>query len=220
MCRMKKLFLSYLFVLLASLCFASPFGLKMGMTIEEIAEVCETEPITIKDGIYLVKPINSHPIFDYYAVYITDQTGLYQIRAMSSSIQTNKYGTELKNAFNNVKDRIAKTYGKPQVTDEYIKKENPYKIFQQGTNGEQNSIYDNIYKMLEQSEDKWFYSLKEGEYELYAVWGKNTKLKDNIDVIALECKYVDGFYEGNGRLVLTYYFNNYDSVEDEQDSVF
>ena len=54
----------------------------MGMTIEEIAEQCEDEPSFLQDDIYLVTPIKKHPLFTYYAVYVNEGTGLYQIKSM------------------------------------------------------------------------------------------------------------------------------------------
>ena len=190
---MKKIFFVLLFGFVSTFVFAAPFGLKMGMTIEEIAEQCENEPTHIKDDIYLVQPIKSHPVFSYYAVYVNEKTGLYQIRAISSSITTNKYGTELQNTFNNVKDRIAKTYGKPKIIDtldsESIFKGNEY----------------------------WFYTLKEGSRQLSAIWGEKSKLADNLVTVALDCAAES--YD-KGQLILYYYFDNTSSVEDEQDEVF
>ena len=195
---MKRFIVALFFALLPIAIFASPFGLKMGMTINEIAQQCEGEPTFFKDGIYLIKPIKSHPLFEYYAVYVNDKTGLYQIRAISAPINANKFGTELKNAFNNVKDRIAKTYGTPKINDRYNNTANPYY----------------------QKDEYWFYSLREGSRELSAVWGYNSSLEDNLDTVALECSVTSGFYEGTGQLILYYNFNNTANVEDEQDSVF
>ena len=195
---MKRLFLAVLFIIGAALIYATPFGLKMGMTVDEIAEQCEEKPTFVEDDIYLIRPLKSHPLFDFYAVYVNERTGLYHIRALSAPISTNKFGTELKNSFNSVKDRIAKIYGKPKITDKY------------------NNSADTYY----QREEYWFYSLREGSRELSAVWGHNSTLADNLDTVALECSVSNGFYEGKGQLVLYYYFTNTDSVEDEQDSVF
>ena len=196
---MKKIFLLFLISIIFPIAiFAAPFGLEMGMNIEQIAEQCEEEPEFYKDDIYIVIPKKRHPVFEYYAVYVHEKTGLYHIRAISEPISTNKYGTELKNSFDNVKDRIAKTYGKPKIHDSV----------------------DRSISSFQQNDDYWFYTLREGSRELSAAWGQNTKLADNLDVVALECAFVDGFYDGHGQLVLYYYFTNTDSVEDEQDSVF
>ena len=192
---MKKLFFAIIFGLLSTFIYAAPFGLKMGMTIEEIAEQCEEEPSFVKDDIYLVKPIKKHPLFSYYAVYVSEKTGLYQIRAISDSVTCNKYGTEIQNAFNSVKDRISKTYGKPRII---------------------NKVDSTISSFLQKDED-WFHTLKDGARQLSAIWGENTELTDNLISVALDC--VADNYE-DAHLVLYYYFTNSTSVEDEQDSVF
>lgn len=195
---MKKLSLFFILILLPIAVFAAPFGLEMGMTIEEIAEQCEGEPEFLENDIYLIKPKKSHPVFSAYGVYVNQNVGLYQIRAISDEIKTNRYGTELQNAFNNVKDRISKTYGTPE-------------------------IYDDVDRNISshyQEDEYWFYTLREGSRELYATWGESEPLSDNLDLVALECSTTRGFDEGFGQLALYYYFSNVNSVEDEQDSVF
>ena len=192
---MKKLFFTLIFGLLSTFIYAAPFGLKMGMTIDEIAEQCEEEPSFVKDDIYWIKPIKSHPLFSYYAVYVSEKTGLYQIRAISDSVTCNKYGTEIQNAFNSVKDRISKTYGKPRII---------------------NKVDSTISSFL-QKDEYWFQTLKDGARQLSAIWGEKTELTDNLISVALEC--VADNYE-DAHLVLYYYFTNSTSVEDEQDSVF
>ena len=196
---MKKLFLALIFGLISTFIYAAPFGLKMGMTIDEIAEQCEEEPSFVKDDIYWVKPIKSHPLFSYYAVYVSEKTGLYQIRAISDSVTCNKYGTEIQNAFNSVKDRIAKTYGKPRII---------------------NKVDSTISSFL-QKDEYWFYTLKDGARQLSAIWGEKTELADNLIYVALDCVADNDIYHyEDAHLVLYYYFTNSTSVEDEQDSVF
>jgi len=196
---MKKLFLALMFGLLSTFIYAAPFGLKMGMTIEEIAEQCEEEPSFVKDDIYLVKPIKKHPLFSYYAVYVNEKTGLYQIRAISDSVTCNKYGTEIQNAFNSVKDRIAKTYGKPRIINEV----------------------DSAISSFLQKDEYWFRTLKDGSRQLSAIWGEKTELADNLVSVALDCVADNDVYHyEDAHLVLYYYFNNANSVEDEQDEVF
>lgn len=194
---MKKLFLTLVFSFLSFALFSASFGLKMGMTIDEISEQCEEEPSFMKDDVYLVKPKKSHPLFSYYAVYVSEKTGLYQIRAISDSVTCNKYGAEIQNAFNSVKDRIAKTYGKPRIIDKV---------------DSNSSFKENNY---------WFYSLQQGARQLSAIWGEKTSLADNLETVALDCVADTDFlsYE-KAHLVLYYYFSNAKSVEDEQDDVF
>lgn len=195
---MRKIFLIFTLILLPAAVFAAPFGLKMGMTLEEIAEQCEEEPLFIENDVYFVTPKRLHPIFNFYYVRVSKNIGLYGIVAASDEIKTNKYGTELQNTFNNVKDRISKTYGKPKIN---------------------NNIDRNLYELY-QKDEYWFYTLKEGSRELSAVWGKSSPLADDLDFVALQCSAVNGLYDGSGQLVLCYYFSNSSSVENEQDSVF
>ncbi len=194
---MKKLFFALIFGLLSTFIYAAPFGLKMGMTIEEIAEQCEEEPSFVKDDIYLVKPIKKHPLFSYYAVYVNEKTELYQIRAISDSMTCNAYGTEIQNAFNSVKDRISKTYGKPRIINKLSS--------------------DTLWK-----DDKyWFEALNDGARQLSAIWGEKTELEDGLLSVALDCVADNSsFHWDDAHLVLYYYFNNASSVEDEQDEVF
>lgn len=195
---MKKLFSILIFSLLSVAIFASPFGLKMGMSLEEIAEQCEEEPSFVQDDAYLIKPIKRHPLFSYYAVYVNEKTGLYQIRAISDSVTCNKYGTEIQNAFNSLKDRIAKTYGKPRVVNTI----DPSSIWKD----------DNNY---------WFQALKDGARQLSAVWGEKTELADGLTGVVLDCVADNNIYHyDDAHLVLYYYFNNTAAVEDEQDEVF
>ena len=194
---MRKTFLVIILSMLITSIFAAPFGLKMGMTIKEIEKQCEEKPIFVKDDIYMIIPIKSHPLFEYYAVYVNEKAGLYRIRARTESITVNKYGTELQNDFNIIKDRIAKTYGEPRIIDEIDK----------------NSIW--------KGNNYWFTALREGARVLSAVWGEKKQLADNLDSVTLDCVADDNLLAyDKGYLHLSYYFNNAKSVEDEQDSVF
>lgn len=195
---MKRLFLAVLFIIGATFTYAVPFGPKMGMTIGEIAQQCEDEPSFLQDDIYLVTPIKKHPLFTYYAVYVNEGTGLYQIRAVSDSIECNQYGTELQNAFNNLKDRIGKTYGKPKI----------------------NNRVDPKLSEFEQEDSYWFITLKKESRVLEAIWSEKTSLPDDLYETGLECVADSGYLNGKSHLHLYYIFNNALSVEDEQDSVF
>ena len=196
---MKKKFLALIYGIISTFVYAAPFGFKMGMSIDEIAEQCEEEPSFLKDDVYHVKPIKKHPLFSYYAVYVNEKTGLYQIRAISDSMTCNKYGTEIQNAFNTVKDRIAKTYGKPRIV---------------------NKVDSSISSIL-QKDEYWFSTLKDGSRQLSAIWGEKTELADHLVSVALDCVADNDIYHySDAHLVLYYYFDNANSVEDEQDEVF
>lgn len=196
--KMRKIFVVSVFLLISSFVYAAPFGLKMGMTIAEIAQECEEYPAFVEEGIYSVTPLKKHPLFSTYYVYVHDNVGLYQIRAISDSITCNKYGTELQNAFNNVKDRISKTYGTPRVINKV----------------------DSAILSYFQEDEYWFKTLYEGSRQLAAIWGEKVELADGLVSVILNCVAESGYYDGRGRLVLFYDFSNAKSVEDEQDEVF
>lgn len=195
---MKKFFIALVFLFVSSFIYAAPFGLTMGMTLEEIAQQCDGKyPEFIENDVYRIKPVKSHPLFESYYVYVNENVGLYEIVAVSEDIKTNRYGEETQTAFEDLMDRISKTYGTPNVTDKLTKKET-----------------------LHNDDSYWFYTLNEGTRKLEAVWGEWKKLKDDLKRIILEAKAYDGYLTGTTYLRLKYIFKNYDSVEDEQDTVF
>ena len=174
---------------------ASPFGLKMGMSLKEITAVSTAKPEKLDKGIYVIQPKKSHPQFKTYLAYVDKKKGLYQIRAVSPTIKTNPYGTELQNHFYDIKNRISKTYGEPIIRNE-INENSPF-----------------------QGDEYWLHTLKDGARTLAAIWGKDSKLDENLDLIVLECG-VDNSLFGGPYLILFYYFKNSDGVEDDIDSVF
>lgn len=191
---MKKAIVLLIVALFPMLACAAPFGLKMGMSLKDIAKECEGKPELIKDDKYLIKPKKNHPLFVSYIAFVDKKKGLYQIRALTTSIASNEYGTEIRAAFDDAAARISKTYGEPQIRDEV----DPNTSFH---------------------EDKyWIYTLKEGARTLSALWNNPESMKDSLDSVYLEC--LPEKFSKKAFLVLYYYFKNSDKIEDEQDSVF
>lgn len=194
---MKKILLVSSLIFLSISIFAAPFGLKMGMTLEDITEVCSgTEPKHIEHDCYYISPTKKHPLFKRYIAFVDNEKGLYCLKAISNDIQTNKYGEELKNEFANIKERISKTYGKPRIID---KLEPDY---------------------LHKDEKYWLYAIEEGGRTYAAVWQSNSKtqLKDDLTYITI---YVSSkSYMNTGWITLQYDFLNKRAVEDSQDDVF
>ncbi len=191
----KKLLLIALSLAIPFSIFASPFGLRMGMTLEQITEVCGgIVPNHNENDSYFIKPTNNHPLFKYYLVYVDEEIGLYYIKALTDEISSNDYGEEIKSAFENIKDRISKNYGNPKVIDEVAS--------------------DTIWS----DEEYWFYALQHGARTLTAIWGiENPIAKDDIEYIGISAKYSS--YR-KGIILLEYRFKNYSQIEDLQDSVF
>ena len=79
---MKKTILLVLLTFLGSILFADPFGLKMGMTLAEIAEKCSggKEPEYVGGGVmYKIDPIKKNNHFVKYLAYVHDDLGLFAI---------------------------------------------------------------------------------------------------------------------------------------------
>ena len=192
---MKKKFLlvSVLF-LFSGLLFAAPFGLKMGMNLEEIKGACGGKrPENVQDDCYRIYPEKNHPLFEEYYAYVDEVEGLYYIKAVSARISVNEYGTELKEKFNEINARVSKSYGTPKITDEV----NLQSIFK--------------------DDNYWLYSLGEGARVLSARWENANQLKDDLVYVYL---YVSSRKSSYGWVNLEYRFTNASAVEDSQDDVF
>lgn len=130
---MKKIFSIFTFLFICSLSvFAGPFGLDMGMTLEEVAEACGgIEPEYISDDRYYIQPVKSHPLFEGYVVWISEAEGLYYIKGISREIQANSYGTEVKQEFAKLLSPLERKYGNFEIIDEIVSDDVlPYKLKQ------------------------------------------------------------------------------------------
>lgn len=196
---MKKIAVLILGLLFfSSFLYAGPFGLSNGMTLEEVTEACNGEiPKRIaQDDRYFIIPSKSHSTFTTYIAWISEDYGLYHIRAISDKIHTNNYGKELQNAFYSFEPRIENTYGKGSIFDGIT---------------DSNTIWD---------QDKyWFKALSDGARDLYAEWypkqGQKV-IKDDLTYIRLWVSNAD--YD-NGILLLDYEFVNHKQVEAQEDDV-
>ena len=111
---MKKLFLILLFTLLPFTIFAGPFGLKMGMTLEEVTEVCDKKPQLYREDIYYITPIKKHPLFEKYVIFVDKEKGLYSIIALSEEDYSR---TVIDNTYTEIRVSISKTYGSSEKVD-------------------------------------------------------------------------------------------------------
>ena len=105
---MKKLCILFILFFIPVAIFAGPFGLRMGMNLEELAEACIEEPEYIADDRYYIQPKKSHPLFDGYVVWVSEANGLYYIKGISREIKTTDYGTEVKQEFSKLLSPLEK----------------------------------------------------------------------------------------------------------------
>ena len=172
---------------------SGPFGLKMGMTLAQITQVCNNiKPKHIEGDKYYVYPAKTHPLFKTYIAYVDSSEGLYCLQAVSDDIKTNNYGNELKQSFGEIKDRISKTYGNPRMIDVV----------------DSNSIW--------KGDSYWLTALEEGARIYAAIWER--QLKDDLVRVYINTSAI--MYKGIGWITLEYDFKNKSVVEDFQDDVF
>lgn len=195
---------------LSGLC-AGPFGLSMGMNLEEIRDACGgVRPekaaefdFDFGDDVYVISPEKKHSAFDIYFARVNEDAGLYRIIAGADAIPDTDYGENVKNRFYSVAESISKTYGKPEITDAY-----------RGERG----LFDGV--------SDWMTALTRGDRVLEALWLAESE-QDLLpgDVAGIWLKAI-GVYSGRstsgyaGALVLRYDFANGAAVAEQEENVF
>ena len=114
---MKKAVISF-FVLpvlfFTASAWAGPYGLKMGMGLEEL----DGTPEKIGLGKYVIGTVpEPDPDVESYAVKISPKGGLYWIKAVGKAIATPPDGAEIRKAFEKVKRKTAAVYGDSRPYD-------------------------------------------------------------------------------------------------------
>ena len=112
---MKKTFLIILFMMISAMLFAGPFGMEFGWSLEELeasgiyAEELMPQGTTTS---YLTVPENPHPLLILYTVFIDDEYGLFQIRAISQPLYE-EYQIRL--LYDDLKAQLTTAYGEPDT---------------------------------------------------------------------------------------------------------
>lgn len=196
---------------LSGLC-AGPFGLSMGMNLDEIRDACggvrpqkaaEVSGLDFDVNMYVISPEKTHSAFERYFVRVDEEAGLYEIGAESSAIPDDGYGETVKARFYSVAESISKTYGEPEITDAY-----------RGERG----VFD--------GDSNWMMALTGGDRILQSVWraesGQNLLSGDVAGIVLATL----GVYSGSstsgyaGVLRLDYIFANGAAVAEQEENVF
>lgn len=189
---MKRLFGTLVCLVRWNVCFAGPFGLSMGMTLEEVTEACGGKrPQLIDDDVYLIEPQKRHSMLETYGVYINEEHGLYCIRAFTHDISTSGYGTEIQSAFSALESSLSKSYRKPTKRIDEVAPDSYWT-----------------------DEKYWMRALSQGARTLAAGWEGN--LPDNLSGVYLGAQ---AEYDSEGFIVLHYEFENHELVESAEDEV-
>lgn len=119
--------------LLASMLFAGPFGLEMGMSLDEIREECGGRVECVREGIYVVEPPRPSSYFVSYEAWCGGSVGLHTIAANTFIMPYKQCILSLESVFSLLKSY----YGEPQEvtqlkdgTQVYMTSESPDTIIQ------------------------------------------------------------------------------------------
>jgi len=196
----KGIAFSIMFLVVISFAIAQPFGIKMGMTLDDlIAMGCNPKVLSNNPHWYFITPPKPHPSFDRYSVEISKNYGVIAIVANSKDIKTSVYGEGVKDEFDKIKNQVSISYGQSKDFD-FLKA---------------GSIWD--------EPKDWMMALKQGERALGAFWTREfgSILPDDISIIGLRAEALD---TSTGYLILRYESADFTKanteIEAEQGSVF
>ncbi|HPL94981.1 MAG: hypothetical protein PHS04_15935 [Tissierellia bacterium] len=198
---MKKVIVTGVLLTLISFnVFAGPFGIEMGMSLQEVTNLCKSGPKLIGQDLYSIVPLKTNDLFDSYRVRIDPNYGLYMIAAMIP-IKTTEDGAKIKSAFNDLVSNIEQVYGNYEKID----------ILEPGS--KHNKPKD------------FMTSLAEHERTLMVTWQSPlSTLPTNLKIITVTAEAITSSL---GWVDLEYRSDNYDKVEaakkakkEEQASVF
>ena len=161
---------------------AGPFGFEMGTSAADLQKQLQLQQK--KPWMFQTSAApQSHPDFQTYTLLVTPDHGLCKVSAVSRSINTSAYGTELVSEFDNLEKALVTKYGQSS------------KRFDQLLPG---SIW--------RESRYWMMGLIKKERLLAAYWtNKEPAMPDNIASIKLEAH----AYAADGGLIsLTYEFSN------------
>lgn len=172
-----------------------PFGLKMGLTIEQITAAIPDLKAATPHIYSTSEPPKPHDSFGNYLLLTSATTGLCKITAVGKIIQTSQFGDELRYAYKNMKAALAERYGKPTSDYDFLK------------NG---SIWN---------ESKyWMMGLVKKDRVVATYWEKNTgthakgaDLPNDLASISMEAS-ADG--TNDGHVTLRYEFSNEEACVD------
>ena len=116
------LILAMLTVLLPAACFAGPFGFDYGMTKEQVIAKIGAKNV-IKDEGFILK-VDAAPKpdenFEVFALLFSPEKGLLKIIATGKTLSTSGNGTELRVYFGAMRDVLARKYGSPTQTADFL----------------------------------------------------------------------------------------------------
>ncbi len=170
---------------------ASPFGLRMGMSLAELSQRGNPTPLAEVPFSYTMTSVPvPHPAFESYSVTVTQGDGLCKVMGIGKTLDTNSFGTEIQSAFDELEQALARKYGRHKKFD----------FVQAG------SIWN--------EPRDWMSGLRHKERTLSAYWDAEEKssLPPDLTSIALHARALSG---STGFLIVGYEFTNFTSCQQQ-----
>lgn len=115
---MKKAIVCALVAAVSWAAMADPFGLSMGMSLEDVAAACGgRDPVAIGGGRYIVTPQEANPLFSECIAWISESEGLCAIRVNGEDILLSDSGDEIRLEFSAVQERLEALYGEAMLSE-------------------------------------------------------------------------------------------------------
>lgn len=170
----------------------TPFGLRIGLTREELARLGKLEPLPQSPaGFYQLAPVpRPHEAFEGYAVVISETHGLCKIIAASKSVRTSGDGKQLRAAFAQILIALSERYGKHLFVD------SPFK----------NATLTKPGDFME--------ALSKKQRALWAVWDADEKSSLPPHIVGIELETV-AESKHEGYVKLRYEFSNFEACKTE-----
>jgi hypothetical protein len=168
---------------------AQAFGIEMGQKANTLRVQ------TIVDQFYVsVLPPKPHPEFSRYFVSLSQPTGVCSVEGVGRLHHNDRYGSNVRTAYNSVRNLLWKLYG-PAIQIDKLKS-----------------------GALWAGENEWVMSVAQNEREFSTVWGVATrsKIPANIEHIVLTVK---ASSSSTSQVRLWYQFKNHDTCLAEKDRV-
>lgn len=166
-----------------------PFGLQMGMSLDELRKVTTVTPRADYPGVYLADSLpRGHPEFVQYLLVLNDSLGLCRIAALGKTYDDNDFGTQIQRRFSAIADAVTSRYGKAKRYD-FLKAGSIWK-----------------------ADRYWMMGLLKKERYLSAYWSREhgSSLPPEIASVALEANATS---PSQSYLTLNYEFSNFDSCQ-------
>ena len=168
---------------------ATPFGLRMGMTLADLARFHpQADPHA---GVYQIDTAPAgQPEFVNYLLLISPHQGLCKVIGTGRPMETSESGEELRDAFDRLEAVLLQKYGDGDAVDDL----------------KAGSLWS--------APEDWLRSLREHDRDYETVWrSRDLPLPPNLKTVALQAKAIRT--PGIGFVSLVYEFTNFDACLQE-----